>query len=528
VADFRNPHPLGHSNYTAGLALLLLPWPVRLARQARGPGRLGWGLVAALNLAVLFTSGSRGGLLGLAVLAAAGLWLSRPGWKRLVGLGFFVLGIVALLAFLNPRIREISRPRDPGMPPDLSSVQRSAMLHAGWRMGLDRPWLGWGPDATPLAYPRYRPDLDGGVEDALQLHNAPVQIWAETGAIGILGALLLGLLAAAGAARNPTAAAALAGYAAFALTDWQLDVPVFAFSVSAALALLAGPAPEPASRPARRAMAAAVLISLGLAAVGARPNPAPGLNVRALAIGRDPARAPDAIVLLSQSLDSDPEQEIAHFNLGWLLVTRDPAAAERHFAAAALLVPDKGGVYFGLGLARLNQARPDRAADAFALECLNDPLFLTSPWWRVPELARVRALALARLARMQAEVIARLPDGRWAAGEARYDAALTAWFAGTAPASSVVAFARTPERRNYFLGNPRPPGPDSARLRGYRRERSGYPVLMRDLDLEPPLDLYDVQEDARFAVDLAFLFPAKGWLPTPLVVALLRADLAGR
>jgi len=529
VADFRNPHPLGHSNYTAGLALLLLPWPVRLARQARGPIQAAWGGVALLDLAVLFTSGSRGGILGLGALIAAELWLARPGWKRLLSLGLLALGAVVLLAALNPRIREISRPRDPEAAPDPSSAQRSGMLRAGWRMGRDRPWFGWGPGATPLVYPRYRAGLDGGVEDALELHDAPAQLWAEGGAVGLLSALALGVLAVAGAARHPTAAAALVGYGAFALTDWQLDVPIFAFAVASGLALLAPPPSRGHASPvSSRLMAAAVLVCMGLAAAGGRPDPSPELNVRALNLGRNPSRAADAIALLNQSLALNPEQEIAHFNLGWLLVIRDPAAAERHFTAAALLVPDKGGVYFGLGLARLNQNRPEAAAGAFALECLNDPLFLTSPWWRVPELAGVHAPTLVRLAQMQGETIARLPQDRWPAAEARYDAALTGWFAGRAPASSVVAFARTPERRHYFLENPRPPDPAAARLRAYRRERTGYPVLMRDLDFPPPLDLYDVEEDARFAVDQAFLFPEKGWLPAPLLVSLLKADLAAK
>src|SRR6478736_5733421 len=59
---WRNPHPLGHSNYTAGLMLLGLPWLLLAAWRDRGLKR-GVGLIGALfALLNLFTSGSRGGL----------------------------------------------------------------------------------------------------------------------------------------------------------------------------------------------------------------------------------------------------------------------------------------------------------------------------------------------------------------------------------------------------------------------------------------------------------------------------------
>ena len=63
-----------------------------------------------------------------------------------------------------------------------------------------------------------------------------------------------------------------------------------------------------------------------------------------------------------------------------------------------------------------------------------------------------------------------------------------------------------------------PAGPE----RVYRRERTGYPVLMRNLDLPTPLDLYDVRESAAPAsTDAAASLPPKGWLPSPLLLKLL-------
>jgi len=68
------------------------------------------------------------------------------------------------------------------------------------------------------------------------------------------------------------------------------------------------------------------------------------------------------------------------------------------------------------------------------------------------------------------------------------------------------------------------PGPE----RSYRRERIGYPVLMRNADLPPPFDLYDVREDPRFPASVSFPLPDKGWLPTPVLLKLLDAAPAVR
>jgi hypothetical protein len=59
-----------------------------------------------------------------------------------------------------------------------------------------------------------------------------------------------------------------------------------------------------------------------------------------------------------------------------------------------------------------------------------------------------------------------------------------------------------------------PDGPE----RAYRRERTGYPVLMRNLNLATPLDVFVVRETpARDALPL----PPKGWLPNPLLLSML-------
>ena len=526
IFDARNPHPLGHSNYTAGLALLMLPGFCASAFRTRGPARIGAAVATVLAAAMLFTSGSRGGVLALGALLASAFLAVRmaPGKKWLIALGCTVAALVFALA--NPRTRALFSPPNPNLPPNISNVQRSAMAVAGWRLGLDRPLLGWGPGTTPLAYPRYRAGLDGGAENVLQLHSLPVQVWAELGFAGLAAALAFIAAALRHPRRDSVAAITLAGYAVFSLFDWQLDVPVFAFALATLAALLASPDPGPpsANRSRLTGMLAIIFVA-GVLGLG-RPDPTPELNGRALALARDPAQSDRAIALLRESLAQNPDQEIAHFNLGWLLVVRDSGASETHFRAAARLVPDKGGVYFGLGLAALNQGKPDETARAFALECLNDPAFLTSPWWSQGEIGRLRPATLARLAEFEIRIAAQLPPAGWTAREARYLGALTAWIAGTADQRQVATAANTTKRRAYFSGAVDAHAFDIGPGRSFRRQRTGYPVLMRNLDLETPVDLFDVQVSARLDDQLAAVFPTKGWLPSPLLLALLDAPVS--
>jgi O-antigen ligase len=491
----RNAFPLGHANYTAGLALLLLPGAAALALTGRGAARIAGSAALALGLATLFSSGSRGGILGLAALLAATLMAAPIPWRRKLLLGVAAALAAALFIVANPRTRALFAADDPAAAPNPSNVQRAAMLTAGLRMGLERPILGWGPGTTPLAFPRFRAGLEGGVENALQLHSTPVQLWAELGAAGVIATLALLVLAAGAAARQPTAAVALAGYAAFACFDWQLDVPVFALTVASLAALLAPTATGPA--PGGKLAGGLALAGFGLVALLGRGDPTPELNTRALSLaaeGTPEARA-SASALLQDSLALNPDQEIAHFNLGWLLVTSDPARASRHFRAAARLVPDKGGVYFGLGLALLHAGRPPAAAQAFALECLNDPAFLGSPWWHTPGVAEARDAGLVHLQALLRQAGADLPPGTWAARQV-----------------PLVAAAAT-----------RPLPPPGAPERSYQRERTGYPVLMRNLDLAPPRDVWRVRESAIPPEAGAAVLPAKGWLPSPRLLALLDA-----
>ncbi len=489
----RNPHPLGHANYTAGLALLSLPWLLRATFHQRGLARLVALAATGLGLLALFMSGSRGGLLGLGALGVAAIFMAKLKWKRFLLFAGLVVAAAGLLAVANPRIRAMLGPRDPSAEPNISTVQRAAMLDAGLAMGIARPLLGWGPGSTPLAFPRFRQQLEGGAENVLQLHNTPVEILAGTGLAGWLASVFFLGLAYRSRAQAPVAAITLAGYAVFSLTDYQLDVPVFVFALAVLAAQLAPPGQAPASSRLRIGLALTAIATVILIAVLGQHDPTPQLNTEALILARDPTQSAQAIALLNQSLALNPDQEIAHFNLGWLLVVPDPPGAEKHFREAMRLVPDKGGVYFGIGLARLNQGNHTGAARALALECLNEPPFLASPWWKVPEISAEREATAAIFAQLATQAANTRPTEGWVRRQALQ-------LAGLAPRLGLVS-----------------PGPE----KNYRRERIGYPVLVRNQDIPPPVDLYDVREDPRFAASVPFPLPHKGWLPSPLLHMLL-------
>jgi hypothetical protein len=518
-------------------------------------------LATLLGILMLFSSGSRGGFLGAAMLAIFVVLSARVSRRALVLLGLAAITLTLALGYAHPRSRAMIFSRQPASPEIQSSnLQRSAMATAGWRMGTDRPLFGWGSGTTPLVYPRYRAGLDGGVENALQLHSTPVQIWADLGVAGVtcvLGFFVLvwrdcrrrtntrGALGQFDPSLRITstqqevgrtrphslrapALATLASYGVFALTDFQLDVPVFTLIVAGCVAIVAAHSPTLEPRTGSLRLCVAALLTLGVVGFLGHRDPTPELNAKALKAGDEQAGSDEAVALLRESLALNPDQEIAHFNLGWLLVVQDPVAAEKHFLAAAHLVPDKGGVYFGLALSRLNQGSADQTPDvvrALALECLNDPAFLISPWWREANIAIHRNATITDLYSLASSVALRLAarnDRR--SREADYIAVLGEWLDGRSQPGEILRRTHTSAQVSYFAARPPIPEWRTSPVRAYRRERTAYPILMRNLDLPTPVDLYNVQENSLASGELAALFPSKGWLPAPLLIELLDED----
>ena len=244
----RNTHPFGHSITTAGAMVLLLPWMALGVWRTRSVLRFVTGPGFLAGLVTLASTSSRGGVLALALAAvtAAVIALLRAPWsarqKSLVLLA--VLGLALAGAFTNERLRELVLTGGWNSAARESNSQRTAMLTAGALLGQQRPLLGWGPGTVPIIYPTVRAQLRGGVDNVLQLHNTPLQIWATLGTAGALAVLLLGSAVLVTLPRRQwtpltiAAATSLGGYLLFSLTDHQLDVPLINVVCAANLALL--------------------------------------------------------------------------------------------------------------------------------------------------------------------------------------------------------------------------------------------------------------------------------------------------
>ncbi|WP_190802404.1 O-antigen ligase family protein [Leptolyngbya sp. FACHB-261] len=460
VVDLRNWAPLGHQNYVAGYLILALPLLAALAVLRSGQQRWLWWSGLVLGLVVLYTTSSRGGLLGLALLlllSVALLPLSQR--RRWLGVGAIAVLLTALLA-LNNRLQLLLGGLLTGQVQG-ETAYRLLTAQVGAALGLRQPLTGAGPGAVLLLFQRYRPSWAGReAEMAYQLHSTPVQLWADLGLLGSVAALitLVLVLRTVGQLWRLTentdkvlAGSALGGllaYVGFSLTDYQLDHPALAVPLLLNLALLISllPGPPVAGR-WRRAAAGGVSVALLLGVVWLVPvdrawqlssqgfAALSGRQVAAFvpALEQASALAPWEPYYPSQlgwnlveqgqpeagkrwferAVQVAPDLEFGHSNLAWLkLSTGDPAGATQHFKRSAQLVPAKRGVFYGLAMSLLAQRRTDLAVRALTLEVLRDPVFATSPLWQTPLLqplyapvtaALDEACAELRLAQPQAE-----------------------------------------------------------------------------------------------------------------------------
>jgi O-antigen ligase/cytochrome c-type biogenesis protein CcmH/NrfG len=184
VSDARSPifSTLGRSNFVAAYLAMLLPLTLLQAVAADGCRRLGWVVLLSAETVVLVLTRVRGGwlaaLVGIAVVLV--LWFRRElaGWWRrpVLRLAIVASGGAAVAA-------AIAIARAGG-----SGAARLAIWQGCLRLVFERPFLGYGPDALPLVFPRiYPPELvyHQGREFLVDRAHNLVLDWSVT--VGVLG-----------------------------------------------------------------------------------------------------------------------------------------------------------------------------------------------------------------------------------------------------------------------------------------------------------------------------------------------------
>lgn len=141
-------------------------------------------LVTLGGLAMTYT---RGAWLGLAAGAAALLPMSRKG--RLV----LLLGLVLLPAIFLLGPRDLShRFRSMFDPAEAGITERVHMWRSGMAMWRERPLLGWGPGGVKREYSRFA-EAEAAKQRTGHVHNTPLQILVERGALGLAAWLAIWL-----------------------------------------------------------------------------------------------------------------------------------------------------------------------------------------------------------------------------------------------------------------------------------------------------------------------------------------------
>ncbi|HET8578260.1 MAG TPA: O-antigen ligase family protein [Methylomirabilota bacterium] len=194
-ADYGSPAWLYHRCYRARgffsiymtlagvLNLVLL---ATVPRLLPGPAFRGWSVpVWLVNLAAFVATQTRGAWIGFIGGVVALLPASRRGRWLLLG-GLLLLAAGALLApyELKHRVRVMADPSEAGV------TERLYMWRSGLSMWRERPWLGVGPGGVKREYPNYALP-EAAKKRTGHVHNTPLQILVERGALGLAAWLWL-------------------------------------------------------------------------------------------------------------------------------------------------------------------------------------------------------------------------------------------------------------------------------------------------------------------------------------------------
>jgi O-antigen ligase len=179
IGVFANPNDLAYA------LVLVFPLALALALDSRGWRRLAWCGALAAYAAAIFSTYSRGGLVGfVAVLLLCGLRWARP-WARLPALVLALAATAGAVGMLWSRDEGFA-----DLVADATVHQRLDTIRAGLAMFADRPLLGVGLGCSVIGWGEYAPE-HAASHEWLHSHNTAAQLLGETGLAGTVPFVLL-------------------------------------------------------------------------------------------------------------------------------------------------------------------------------------------------------------------------------------------------------------------------------------------------------------------------------------------------
>lgn len=345
-------HIFRHQYVVAMLLATLMPASAALLRDRAW--RYAGGLTLILSVLLILMSGSRGVWLAIALAAVALIWRVRPS-RRLVTIGFVsMLGIVALGALLGLVGPMVSR-----ILASSTVTFRFDIWSSTLAMWSERPWFGIGPGTFGVGI-TFQPLQDTYLFGARHADNALIQLAAEAGAAGVLGAVLavVAVWTSRGISRRGwLATIAIITVAGASLTNNPFDTPNLVAIVIAWAAYLA---PYPAGGGPAESVARArtpLTASTGVAAVAvAAAVVVTSVASLSHAAGVSAAQRGDlagAISYIGRAASLDPAMGLYRRELGALLVAdgRVPFGVSELERAVALNPADTAAMR-ALALAR--------------------------------------------------------------------------------------------------------------------------------------------------------------------------------
>lgn len=180
--------PYVNHNHYAGLMELLIPIPllISLSHLVHDRERMAAGAAAAIMVATVFLSGSRGGMISVFVelmIVAVLLIRKHRSFRIAVGAVAFVVVLVSMLTWLGGkelthRVSTISSEARG----EISGGTRFAIDRDSVRMFTHKPILGWGLGTFPVVYPQFRSFYTNFFVN--EAHNDYMQFLVETGLAG--------------------------------------------------------------------------------------------------------------------------------------------------------------------------------------------------------------------------------------------------------------------------------------------------------------------------------------------------------